>query len=311
MSTNQNEQGGLRSRGLQRQTSEQRKHSPLRDVAQDLALRLRDAPDSFRRKIPVFWQFLAEIAGGRRTTLLQAFVLLQLVFVSWGFAQERIVVHSYEDSEGRSHRFRHFFFLIFCSRCAALFLGLSQLAWTGLSDRFCERRGRKLLEKAALGKRKGDAGAGSAKKSGGETAAVVSSEDSMGTTRRVGTIPTPTLGGAPLHLVVLCALANVVSSFCGATSLMFISFSSHTIFKSGKVIFMMVIGTIIWGKQYTREDYRNAWLFYIGVIVFKLGEIVKKSWLKDWVLIESLSVSAALHGVCCNKVKLSPWNSTP
>lgn len=85
-----------------------------------------------------------------------------------------------------------------------------------------------------------------------------------------------TFGGAPFYLVASCALGNVVSSYCQATSLMYISFVSQCLFKSGKVTFVMLVGMLIHGKRYTKKEYICSVLFGCGAVVFKIGEILKR-----------------------------------
>eukprot|EP00590_Aulacoseira_subarctica_P000898 CAMPEP_0172424690 /NCGR_PEP_ID=MMETSP1064-20121228/27342_1 /TAXON_ID=202472 /ORGANISM="Aulacoseira subarctica , Strain CCAP 1002/5" /LENGTH=396 /DNA_ID=CAMNT_0013167001 /DNA_START=62 /DNA_END=1252 /DNA_ORIENTATION=- len=76
---------------------------------------------------------------------------------------------------------------------------------------------------------------------------------------------------APLLSFTPCALSNTMSSWSQYASLKYVSFPVQTIFKSSKVIPVMVMGLLLKGTKYPFSQYMEATLITIGVAVFSLA----------------------------------------
>jgi adenosine 3'-phospho 5'-phosphosulfate transporter B2 len=75
---------------------------------------------------------------------------------------------------------------------------------------------------------------------------------------------------APLHAFTPCALSNTMSSWSQYASLRYVSFPVQTVFKSSKIIPVMVMGKILKGSTYPKSQYIEALLITIGVAIFSL-----------------------------------------
>jgi solute carrier family 35 (adenosine 3'-phospho 5'-phosphosulfate transporter), member B2 len=75
---------------------------------------------------------------------------------------------------------------------------------------------------------------------------------------------------APLHAFTPCALSNTISSWSQYASLKFVSFPIQTVFKSSKIIPVMIMGKVLKGAKYPTSQYVEALLITIGVAVFSL-----------------------------------------
>lgn len=75
---------------------------------------------------------------------------------------------------------------------------------------------------------------------------------------------------APLHEFAPCALSNTMSSWSQYASLKFVSFPVQTVFKSSKIIPVMVMGVLLKGASYPASQYAEALLITIGVAIFSL-----------------------------------------
>merc|ERR1719203_2274951 len=76
---------------------------------------------------------------------------------------------------------------------------------------------------------------------------------------------------APLLSFTPCAFSNTMSSWSQYASLKYVSFPVQTVFKSSKVIPVMLMGRILKGTQYTCGKYVEALFITIGVAVFSLA----------------------------------------
>lgn len=76
---------------------------------------------------------------------------------------------------------------------------------------------------------------------------------------------------APLLAFTPCALSNTMSSWSQYASLKYVSFPLQTIFKSSKVIPVMIMGLLLKGTKYRLGQYVEALLITIGVAVFSLA----------------------------------------
>lgn len=75
---------------------------------------------------------------------------------------------------------------------------------------------------------------------------------------------------APLHAFTPCALSNTMSSWSQYASLRYVSFPVQTVFKSSKIIPVMIMGKILKGSTYPKSQYIEALLITIGVAIFSL-----------------------------------------
>lgn len=75
---------------------------------------------------------------------------------------------------------------------------------------------------------------------------------------------------APLMAFTPCALSNTMSSWSQYASLNFVSFPVQTVFKSSKIIPVMMMGKVLKGTQYPMTQYVEAFLITIGVAIFSV-----------------------------------------
>merc|ERR1719203_1648669 len=75
---------------------------------------------------------------------------------------------------------------------------------------------------------------------------------------------------APLLSFTPCAFSNTMSSWSQYASLKYVSFPVQTVFKSSKVIPVMLMGKVLKGTKYTTGKYCEALLITIGVAIFSL-----------------------------------------
>ena len=77
---------------------------------------------------------------------------------------------------------------------------------------------------------------------------------------------------APLLAFTPCALSNTISSWAQYQALVYVSFSLQTVFKSMKVIPVMMMGFYLKGTTYKPIEMMEAVIITIGVIVFSLSK---------------------------------------
>lgn len=75
---------------------------------------------------------------------------------------------------------------------------------------------------------------------------------------------------APLRAFTPCALSNTMSSWSQYASLRYVSFPVQTVFKSSKIIPVMIMGKLLKGTIYPRSQYVEALLITIGVAIFSV-----------------------------------------
>jgi adenosine 3'-phospho 5'-phosphosulfate transporter B2 len=75
---------------------------------------------------------------------------------------------------------------------------------------------------------------------------------------------------APLWAFTPCALSNTMSSWSQYASLKFVSFPVQTVFKSSKIIPVMIMGKFLKGTSYPMSQYFEALLITFGVAIFSL-----------------------------------------
>jgi len=82
---------------------------------------------------------------------------------------------------------------------------------------------------------------------------------------------------APLLAFTPCAFSNTMSSWSQYASLKYVSFPVQTVFKSSKVIPVMLMGKVLKGTKYTCAKYVEALFITIGVAVFSLASRSKST----------------------------------
>lgn len=75
---------------------------------------------------------------------------------------------------------------------------------------------------------------------------------------------------APLLAFTPCALSNTVSSWSQYASLKYVSFPVQTVFKSSKIIPVMMMGKLLKGTSYPVGQYAEAALITLGVVIFSI-----------------------------------------
>ena len=77
---------------------------------------------------------------------------------------------------------------------------------------------------------------------------------------------------APLLAFTPCSLSNTISSWSQYKALNYVTFSMQTIFKSTKVIPVMIMGTVLQGTNYNRIEYAEALAITMGVAIFGMNK---------------------------------------
>lgn len=76
---------------------------------------------------------------------------------------------------------------------------------------------------------------------------------------------------APLKSFAPCALSNTLSSWSQYASLKYVAFPIQTVFKSSKIIPVMIMGKFLKGTTYKFGEYVEAFLITLGVAIFSLS----------------------------------------
>ena len=76
---------------------------------------------------------------------------------------------------------------------------------------------------------------------------------------------------APLLAFTPCALSNTISSWSQYASLKYVSFPVQTIFKSSKIIPVMIMGKLLKGTNYPFSQYTEAIMITVGVAIFSIA----------------------------------------
>lgn len=76
---------------------------------------------------------------------------------------------------------------------------------------------------------------------------------------------------APLSSFAPCALSNTLSSWSQYASLKYVAFPVQTVFKSSKIIPVMMMGKFLKGTTYPFGQYVEAFCITIGVAIFSLS----------------------------------------
>mmetsp|Transcript_5235 Transcript_5235/g.12883 ORF Transcript_5235/g.12883 Transcript_5235/m.12883 type:complete len:430 (-) Transcript_5235:23-1312(-) len=75
---------------------------------------------------------------------------------------------------------------------------------------------------------------------------------------------------APVYSFLPCALSNTLSSWSQYASLKYVAFPVQTVFKSSKIIPVMMMGKFLKGNEYPFGQYIEAFLITVGVAIFSL-----------------------------------------
>jgi len=76
---------------------------------------------------------------------------------------------------------------------------------------------------------------------------------------------------APLIAFAPCAMSNTISSWSQYASLSYVAFPVQTVFKSSKIIPVMVMGKYLKGTIYPFGQYVEAFFITVGVAIFSLS----------------------------------------
>ncbi|KAL7531392.1 hypothetical protein ACHAXR_005508 [Thalassiosira sp. AJA248-18] len=76
---------------------------------------------------------------------------------------------------------------------------------------------------------------------------------------------------APLLAFAPCALSNTMSSWSQYASLRYVSFPVQTVFKSSKIIPVMIMGKVLKGTSYPVSQYAEAFMITVGVAIFSIA----------------------------------------
>ena len=82
---------------------------------------------------------------------------------------------------------------------------------------------------------------------------------------------------APLIAFTPCALSNTMSSWSQYASLKYVSFPVQTVFKSSKIIPVMMMGKLLKGTKYPISQYLEAIAITAGVAIFSMSSKKHKS----------------------------------
>jgi adenosine 3'-phospho 5'-phosphosulfate transporter B2 len=82
---------------------------------------------------------------------------------------------------------------------------------------------------------------------------------------------------APLWSFAPCAMSNTLSSWSQYASLKYVAFPVQTVFKSSKIIPVMMMGKFLKGTSYPFSQYIEAFLITLGVAIFSLSSKTSNS----------------------------------
>ncbi len=88
-------------------------------------------------------------------------------------------------------------------------------------------------------------------------------------------------GTAPFYALAPCAVSNTSSSYCQYASLNYVTFPMQNLFKSMKIIPVMIMGKLLNGKAYPWVQYFEALVITAGVVVFGQADKEESFFSKD------------------------------
>lgn len=108
----------------------------------------------------------------------------------------------------------------------------------------------------------------------------------------------------PLWAFTPCAISNTTSSWSQYASLKYVSFPVQTVFKSSKIIPVMLMGKVLKGTSYPCSQFFEAFMITVGVAVFS---VFSKSSTSD----ATTELQGLLFMVCyiCSDSFTSQWQS--
>jgi len=80
---------------------------------------------------------------------------------------------------------------------------------------------------------------------------------------------------APMYMLFPCSMSNTTSSFCQYASLSYVDFPLQNLFKSTKVIPVMLMGKVLKGTTYPWVQYCEALMITLGVMIFSQGDVLE------------------------------------
>jgi adenosine 3'-phospho 5'-phosphosulfate transporter B2 len=114
------------------------------------------------------------------------------------------------------------------------------------------------------------------------------------------------VSAAPFLAFTPCALSNTISSWSQYQALSFVSFSLQTLFKSTKVIPVMIMGKLLKNLKYTWVAYIEAIVITFGVLTFSFGN---ESKMKDDGKVSSFAGFVLLSMYILTDSFTSQWQS--
>lgn len=75
----------------------------------------------------------------------------------------------------------------------------------------------------------------------------------------------------PWRKIIMCSAANIVSTSCHYQALKYISFTTHIVTKSAKMVPVMLVERTLFGRSHFFSEYLIAVLVTAGVVLFKLN----------------------------------------
>eukprot|EP01113_Clastostelium_recurvatum_P022238 TRINITY_DN2648_c0_g1_i1.p1 TRINITY_DN2648_c0_g1~~TRINITY_DN2648_c0_g1_i1.p1 ORF type:complete len:441 (+),score=76.09 TRINITY_DN2648_c0_g1_i1:126-1325(+) len=78
---------------------------------------------------------------------------------------------------------------------------------------------------------------------------------------------------APMRFYFMLGLYSVIGTAASSYSLQLLNFPTWVLFKSSRVISVMIGGIFLLGKRYSFKEYFGVFLLAVGLIVFTLGDI--------------------------------------
>ena len=78
-------------------------------------------------------------------------------------------------------------------------------------------------------------------------------------------------GVAPFYAYCGVSFSNITATWCQYEALKYVNFPTQTLGKTGKMIPVMIIGTLVHGKKYSLKDYIVNGLITLGCTIFVLS----------------------------------------
>jgi len=203
------------------------------------------------------WFFDRFFVFGSRGHFLFCFFGLQFSYLLWGFLQERIMTKGYGKEQ---KKFVYSEFLVFSNRISAAVIAAAVIKMQEIRE-----KKRKIDE---VGHGSVDGGGDSFRLAGSATENLLGNSPDMKNNFsffRVFRVCPPADSS-------LCSLSNVLSSWFQYESLHYVSFPLQVLSKSSKILFTMLMGTIINRSKYSIHEYFQALAITAGLLLFQISE---------------------------------------